>query len=423
MLCHFVRRRRLQAIGMAALMAIGGAYSLASVDWCGRWERTPPKLIASSRATGELRAGAAAVQVDPPWPVTIAGYGPGRPTTSRATHPLFARALVLQVGEVKAAIVSLDVLLVPEAVVEEVRTRSGLADAWVVATHSHSSFGGYDPRPLAELAGTGWYREAAKNALVRAAAEALQEATQRLGTVQLEVGSADAGLCRPRTGTSCDGRLSRLVLTHEGAPIGEWLVLAAHPTLIARKPEAVDPDYPGAFAERRLASDAGVALVLQGSGGNASAPADSTPGGFAEQLEKALPALTAVEQPIELAIARVKVSLPHPDAARLVPGFSRVPATNFVCLSAAREAEVSVLRLGSLAWVAAPVEASDESGARLEKAAQAQRLVSLANGYLGYLETSARVAEAGGESKRQYYASGMLEAIEEGARVAAAAVR
>lgn len=403
---------------MAALMAVGGAYAIASWDWCGRWDRAPAQLVSSARSDAPLHAGAAQVELDPPWPVTVAGYGPMRPEASRAARPLKARALVLQAGDVKAAIVSLDLLLVPQPIVDEVREKSGLKDAWVVATHSHSSIGGYDARPLAELAGTGWYRASAKAAVVRAAVEALQQAAVNVVPAQVSVGEVEADLCRPRTADACDRRLTRLALTtHAGAPIAEAIVLAAHPTLVPRKTAVADPDYPGALAEAR---DAGVTLVLQGAGGNASAQG-TAPGPFAEAVAAKLPAGAPIEG--GLAIARATVALPHPDAARLVPGFSRVPATNFVCLDAARTAEVAALRVGPVVWVSVPVEASAASGAALEQAAGAGRLVSLAHGYLGYLEPAEVVAAGGGESKRQYYGAGLAESLAEAAVLAGKAVR
>lgn len=408
---------------MTVLLAIGGAYALASWDWCGRWVLEPARLVSSARATGELKAGAAMVLLDPPWPVTVAGYGPMRPTASQANRPLAARAVVLQVGEVKAAIVALDVLLIPDAVVSEVRAKSGLADAWVVATHTHSSFGGYDDRPLAQLAGTGLFRESAKSALVRAAVEALGKASAAVAPARLQLGSAEAALCRPRTGDSCDRRLTRMAISTDAGPIAEWLVLAAHPTLVPRKAEAVDPDYPGALADRRLTAHAGVSLVLQGAGGNASAPAGQTAVTFAQAIDPQLPPMEFLEHPLELAVARARVTLPHPDASRLVPSFSRVAASNFVCLSAAREAELSVLRLGKMVWMSAPIEASQAAGASLEAAARADRLISVANGYLGYVEPANVVAEGGGESRKQYYGAGMLGALEEAAKIAGDAVR
>ncbi len=408
---------------MTALLAIGGAYALASWDWCGRWIVEPPNLVSSQRATGELNAGAARVRLNPPWPVTVAGYGPMRPSASRANRPLEARAVVVQVGAVKAAVVTLDVLLIPDGVVNEVRTLSGHPQAWVVATHSHSSLGGYDNRPLAELAGTGLYRESAKNALVRAAVEALALATKSLMPARMELGSAQASLCRPRSGDACDRRITRMTLTAAQGPIAEWLVMAAHPTLIPRKVDALDPDYPGALAERRHAADAGVTLLMQGAVGNASAPADQTAGAFAEMIERQLPATIEVLPPFELAISSARVTLPHPDASRLVPSFSRVAASNFVCLSASREAEVGVIRLGPMVWLSAPVEASQPTGARLEAAAGAHRLVGLANGYLGYLEPSEVVAKGSGESRKQYYGPGMLDALEGAAKLAGDAAR
>ena len=163
----------------------------------------------------------------------------------------------------------------------------------------------------------GLYRASAKNALVRATAvEALQQAKGRMRSAQVELGAADERLCAARSSKACDGHLSRLSISSAGEPIGEWLVLAAHPTSIRKRNR--DPDYPGALAERRLQADAGVALVLQGSGGNASVPAGATPVEFAAQVESKAPAALALA-PSDSAGGLSRVSLPHPDAARLVP--------------------------------------------------------------------------------------------------------
>ncbi len=411
---------------MAALLAAGGAYAIASFDWCGRWEPSPPVLLEGAWSKAPLKAGSARVEISPPWPVTVAGYGPPRPSASRANHPVSAQALVLEAGGLSLAVVSLDLLEVPQALVERIRTGTGLEHTLVFATHAHSSLGGFDPRPLAQLAGVGGYREANARAIESAAVEAVKKARARLLPAQLSTAHGDDELCWARTGTECDRRLDRVAITAlDGTTVGELWLVGAHPTLLPRKVETLDPDYPGQAALGR--PDAGVTLVAQGAGGNATAGAGEGENAstFARRVEQAVTKLPlgAAEADTTLGLARVRVALPHPDGARLVPSISRAMATNFVCLSAEREAEIWALRLGDRTLLALPVEPSLPAGKALEEAAQADRVLSLANGYLGYLEQKDVVEARQGESRRQYYAPEMFEVLRQGAALAGATVR
>jgi len=411
---------------MTTLLAAGGAYAIASYDWCGRWELSPPVLLEGAWAKAPLKAGSARVEIAPPWPVTVAGYGPPRSEASRANHPVSAQALVLEAGGLTVALVGVDLLEVPQSLVERIRTQAGLEHTLVFATHAHSSMGGFDQRPLAQLAGVGRYRESNARAIESAAVEAVKKARARMQPAQLSTAHGDDELCWARTGTECDRRLDRVAVTAlDGATVGELWLVGAHPTLVPRKVETLDPDYPGQAALGR--PDAGVTLVAQGAGGNATAGAGEGENAttFARRVEQVvtrLPLPTA-EADTALGLARVRVALPHPDGARLVPSISRAMATNFVCVSAEREAEVWALKLGDRTLLVLPVEPSYPAGKALEEAAQADRVFSLANGYLGYLEPKEVVDARQGESRRQYYGPEMFEALKSAAALAGATVR
>src|SRR5262245_5192132 len=68
-------RRRLLVAGLALLFVMGGAYALASWDWCGPWAEAPAVMEASAVDHGPLRAGAARTSVTVPFPIVSAGYG------------------------------------------------------------------------------------------------------------------------------------------------------------------------------------------------------------------------------------------------------------------------------------------------------------------------------------------------------------
>jgi neutral ceramidase len=414
------------------LLTVGAAYALASWNWCGRWEESAPVLSGQVKAQGPLRAGAARVDLVPFYPAVVAGYPPPRPEASQANPPLHARAVVLQVGEARVGLVSVELLSVTAPLVEQIRSRAsdlGLNGVLVFATHAHSSFGGYDSRLVAQLVGTGRYRESSVNAVVSAANQALHQATAALTDVTLEVGqAADPALVVSRSGGETpDGALTRVVLRGGSGPVAELLLFAAHPTLVPRQREYVDPDYPGRLSELREAQGA-VVLVLQGAVGNASVAFNEGQGveravGFAQAVsslaEKAAPLASA--NPVRLALARAEVALPRPDASRLVPAFTRAAGNNLLCNSASRTAEVSALALGPLELLALPGEPTTGAGRVLRQSTGATGVLGLASDYVGYVETPELVAEAAGESKRQYYGATLLDRLGAAAQLAAEA--
>ncbi|MHB8872992.1 MAG: neutral/alkaline non-lysosomal ceramidase N-terminal domain-containing protein [Myxococcaceae bacterium] len=411
---------------MATLLATGGMYAIGSYDWCGRWPSAEPQLLGVGTAEGALFAGAAKVELQPPYPVVVAGYSPPRPEVKEARAPLYARAVVFRVEAVKVALVSVDLLTLPAPLAEEIRGRAaglGLGELWVSATHAHSSFGGYDARTVSELAGTGRYRDGSRAAVVEAAVKALGEADASLRPASLGLGEGrPTELTSPRSGEVVDQRLTRLSVRGEGGPIAELVVFAAHPTLVSGKTGALDADWPGALAGREDAK-AGVTLVLQGAVGNVSV-ADPTggPEAFAGKLFEVLQAVALEAQagPVRLGYCRVSVALPRPDSSRVpgVPALLRAAGDNFLCSSAPRHAEVSGLVLGPLSLLGVPVEPTLASARTLEAAAGTHRSVALANGYLGYLEPVAVVAAGGGESKRQYFAAGLETELARAAKLA-----
>jgi hypothetical protein len=424
-------RHWLRTLLPLTLLTVGSAYSLASWNWCGRWGERAPVVLAQAGAEGPLKAGAAKVPLAPPYPVVVAGYGPPRPEASQADVSPQARAVVLAAGDLKVGLVSLELLLVTDELVAAVRERAaglGLQHILVVATHAHSSFGGYDSRLVSQLVGTGRFRKAALEAAVAGASEALRQSVVRLAEVSLEVGEArEPGLVRSRSGgEDPDGALTRAVLRGAQGPVAELLVFAAHPTVVPRKRDFVDPDWPGRLSLLRE-ERGGVTLVLQGAGGNVSVAFDEGEGvekvlGYARAVaglaERAAPVAAGSAR---LAFARVEVALPRPDASRLVPSYSRAAGDNFLCASSSRTAEVGALTLGPLELLMLPGEPTVGAGAALVRRTGATGVLGLVDGYVGYVETPERVRAGEGESRRQYFGPALLERLATGADEAARA--
>lgn len=411
---------------MAALLATGGAYALASIRWCRVPEPKAPALQVVAAARDPLKVGAGKVALDPPLPSVVAGYGPPRSVANRVNHPLHARALVFESGPVTLGVVALDTLLVPADLARDVRAAAGLTDTWVVATHTHSSFGGHDERWTAQLAATGRPNASARAALVQGAVEALRRARADLRPAAVAAGVLPrAEVSTPRSGAASDERLLRLAFEGSAGTVGELLVASAHPTLVPRRTESLDPDWPGDAAAGREAAGTQVTLVLQAAGGNARAALrdGESAQAYAERVAGQAAGAPVLALPGEgLAVARVQVTLPRVDSSRLVPGFGRNPGDNFLCLDADQTAEVAVARVGGATLLAVPAEVTLDSALQLEPAAGADRVLSLAGGYLGYVEPAATVGQRGGESRRQYYAPELLDVLVQGATAAAQAL-
>jgi neutral ceramidase len=414
-------KRRFAVFLASAVLSLGLAWLAASRDWCGPGQAGAPSPVERRSARGLLRVGVGLRPLLPRYPIVVAGYGPWRSQAAESTG-LAARATVLEVRGVRFGWVVFDTLLVPTSLVRAVRADRDFP-VWVTAAHTHSSLGAYDRRPASQAAAVGTFRADAETLLVAAAREALDAAIASLAPATLEVtGAPSQDLSYARSGDSVDSLLTRLrFVGAAGAPLAQWLILSAHPTLVDRRTTRLDADYPGRVATR--AERAGpLTFVLQGAGGNASANLGDGEAldGYADRVRASFDALapSPAAEEVELTVASTTVGLPHPDGSRLVSASAwvRAPIENALCLRAEPALEVSTLRLGSVTLLAVPLEPAHRAGAQLATAAGATRVVGNTNGYLGYVETAAAVEQSTGEAHHQYFGPELLSLLEAAAQ-------
>ncbi len=422
-----MRPLRRAALLLGALLLAGLCLLAGLWDVCAGRPARPPQVQLLAHAEGALLAGAASQPLGVPLPTAVAGYGIPRANTSAVAFPVRASALVVEAGQVRVGLVTLDVLVGDaglETAIRQATTGLGLTELWVAVTHTHSGPGGYASNLLVQVAGTGLLHRRTREAVVAAAAAALRDAYQARRPVSLRFGETSLPeLVGAREAPQdVDARLSRLVFEGEAKPVAQLLVFACHPTLVARPPGGLDPDWPGRLAEAEEARGHGVTLVLQGAVGNVSpAPQWDNPQrltGFVQTLASASDALALVNVPAGLGVARVAVDLPGPDAQRLVPRRFRPLADNVLCAAAPSGAAVELLWFGPLVLLGVPAEPSGAAGRVLEEAAGARRVVSLVNGYFGYVETPQHLERDEGEAQRQLLGGRFLEALTRAAQAA-----
>jgi len=405
-----------------ALDALTGALVIAAVVFGALslpWRSAPPEGPAevTSRASGKglLLAGAAVRPLGlGPAPV-IGGFPRWRWAAEGVLDPVTARALVLGEPGIRVALVSVEVLIIPDALEAAVRARLAdlRLDALVLAaTHTHSGPGGYWDSFIGGRAATGPYDPAVFAGLVDDVVAVVREAHRALAPASLSVMRGRVqGLVRNRNGGPAGGGLLVARLTRpSGETVAELLRFTAHPTFLGKANRKISGDWPG----RLLASGVrGPRLFFQGAIGDQSIqlPPGAVRAGelehvaYARLLDDTVNAMATgpADPSPRLSAARATVQLP-----RLSPG--AVPAALW---PAARTllggtmpttAAVTAIRLGPLLLVATPAEPSELVGLNWRLVAgDGAVTLALANGYIGYVEEGEAFAAGAGEVRRSYY--------------------
>ncbi len=413
-----------------ALVAVAALCVAATVPLHGERLREPPRLVSSAHAEGPLEVGAAAVALDVEPGTPVAGFPRLHWASLGVRDAPMARAAVLSEPGFSAALVSVDILLVPAALRRAVEARVAdlkLGALVVAATHTHSGPGGYWRDPLGEWFGTGPYDEARRDALAARIAEAVRLAATARAPATLSAARARLpGLASNRDGGEVDGRLLVLrAATPEGKVVAQVVVYPAHATVADSKARLISADWPGALA-RELP---GVAVVLQGAVGDQTWHLDpgkaSGPEAYAHELASEIGRLAFApgEARPPLGAATAEVTLPAPSFGA-VPRFLDRLLANLLWRWLPERSSVTALRAGPVLLLAVPAEPSEAVGRRWRQAlGDDSEVVSLAGDYLGYVETPQRVRARVGEAKRTYLGPDLAFVLGEGLVAAQQALR
>jgi hypothetical protein len=397
----------------------------ASLPWHAARPDAPPRVIRAGEGVGALRAGASQVAFDLPPGVPIAGFARLSYRSEGVRDPVGARALVLAVPGLKVALVSAEILLVPEpleAAVAAAVADLGLGGLVIAATHTHAGPGGFWRHSLGERLATGPYDPRAAEAVAAGIAAAIRRADAALAPARVAVARGVAeDLARSRSGGAEAAWLTALrVERPDGAPVAEVVVFPAHATILGKENRRLSGDWPGPFM---AGGGRGVRLFVEGALGDQSVdgPASATPEAFARALSERVAALPAgaPDAAPALAYAVVEVSLPGALPAA-VPAPLRRAARNLAHGLFPATARVEALRIGEALLVAVPAEpVASVASAWRAGLPPGTEIVSLAGGYLGYVEVPERMAAGDGESVRTYFGPGLAVRLGEAARLAA----
>jgi neutral ceramidase len=246
--------------------------------------------FSSSQAADVLKGGAAKTDITPPTGFAMWGYGARHDLPSDGVlDPLYARALVLEVGKERIAIVSLDLGRAPtrqsmETIRAKVKKATDIDHLFLVASHTHHG-------PVLELDKWPSAQKPYVRELEQKLADVIAEAAKAVRPARLGIASKDVPFTRNRHSKRDDKPVDKELLVSrvedlEGKPIAHAVNFAAHPTMQEGKVLRFSADYPGAMAAVVEKETNAPCLFLQGAAGDLSANAGeySGPEKFGKRL-------------------------------------------------------------------------------------------------------------------------------------------
>ncbi|GAB3532287.1 neutral/alkaline non-lysosomal ceramidase N-terminal domain-containing protein [Pontibacter brevis] len=359
----------------------------------------PPTVM-----TGDtLEVGWAKLNITPSAPAPLAGYGKRLGMDYEEVHDTaWVRTFAFDNGQAEAYFVSLDLLIVPMLVLQELEKeypKRGLKpeQVYLSATHSHSSFGGWGRRIGVKIM-SGEYESEIVRHLTQQILQSIELARQNLKPTRIGYGSTDASsLVKNRLTKSRQDRDTALRFLKFERPDGTAAVLSffsAHPTTLPSMQPVLSRDYPGVLVDE-LEVRVGFAAFSAGAVGSHSPvffqrePFEGT-----EEVGERLATILRHElHQVETSYTRTlgynRTPLLLPDPQWRISENLRLAPTLFNWLFGKHPAYVTSLQLGDIVLLGAPADYSGEFMDELEHTASQKDLnviaTSFNGGYIGYV--------------------------------------
>jgi hypothetical protein len=257
-----------------------------------------PAAVQTAGDASGFQVGFASRDVTPQKPAPMWGYGARHDRLSEGIlDPLYAKAIVIQAGNDRLAIVGLDLGRGPtkpmmETIRREIEEKAGIRHVLISGSHTHHG-------PVIELVdqegfGKGKFDDAVaySGMLPGLIVEAILEAAKNLEPARLGIAAKDVTLNRNRhtkqTPKATDPMLAVLRLDNgEGKPLAILANFAAHPVTTDAKILKFSADYPGFMMNRVESALETKCVFMQGASGDMSVnprEGNSGPKAFGEDL-------------------------------------------------------------------------------------------------------------------------------------------
>lgn len=345
--------------------------------------------------------GFAKVNITPSKPVSTAGYGSRMGKKYLQVHDsIYVRAMVVDNGTEKVAIVSADLLIIPPAVTKILGEKLSvigfsLDNTYLAATHSHNSIGHWGEGATRIIYGR--YEDSVVSFIADGIVNSIRRANDNLLPSRIMSGSVaipDAVDNRLIDGGPEDPYL-RVIEVHRSDSSKNVLVsYAAHATCLSQRTLELSRDYPGMLVDNLENRGYTFAMFLAGAVGShrASAPVDNwrCMEWMSEKISDAFLAGRSQLQLVSdssLIMGRFQLPLSDPQV-KISKGW-KVRAWLFRAAFGEYESFLTVLRLGDVVMLGTPCDFSGEFSAPLDSLADTMGMeamvTSFNGGYIGYV--------------------------------------
>lgn len=402
-------------LGLVLFIFLFLAVSLAPVDdtpyrrmpYYAQTKQRLDQLSAPPRAKSLIRAGWSKVNITPPYTTPTGGYGVRRGKHWRVvSDSIFARAIVLDNGSTRVAVVSLDLLITPPTVTEALKKRlPGLGLRWenvyMGAIHSHNSVGGWAPGLVGQLI-AGEYDEKIVTRITNGVLTAIRNAQAGMAPVKIGYGQTDASdyitnrIAHSGPTRALDGQIRLLKLEKQRGESALLCTFAGHATLFnGDNSDYLSRDYPGSLVDRLEKTSADFALFMAGAVGSTGPRARGTTdfeeirnyaGDLALRIERTVPQIpTRPDSTLAMLTLPLDLREPHPR----VIGNWRVRPWLFYAIYGDYPSDLKALRIGKTVLLGTPCDFSGEFMADFTSLAAKQgvnlTITSFDGGYIGYV--------------------------------------
>ena len=397
-----------------------------------------------------IEANVAVIKLTPPLEMgyTLGGYGARMSKPAKGIHDdIWAKALVLNDGGKKYAIITLDILGLPPNVKPQVIEKLN-QEGWteenimLLPSHSHTSLEMFalNDKNIFNLAPIGIFQPQLLDFVVQSLADLIKAADQDLKPVKIGTQSKQIkGLNRNRRGEPfIDNTLTVTRIEHlNGKPMTVLVNWTGHPTIMDEHDMYVSGGWPG-YLQRELEGWIGqsvVAMYYNGAEGDQSVIAEAA-GSHFEKAEKygrtmAVNVLKIYENidpsdDIPFGYNYKIITLPDKEAH---PGFMETGGKEYgldeeninILLNQVFPAQTSIgaCRLGDLLIVGAPGELSAELGLNVKdnlktRGIQYPAIGGLANQWISYILSENEYHKSGYEASTSFYGKDLGKVIVRG---------
>jgi hypothetical protein len=221
-----------------------------------------------------LSVGVGQKEITPPIGTPSAGYIAPERKMDGVHDPLLATAVVIDTGEKKIAICSVDHLGFDHRLIEEIKAKVAGIEVIVASSHTHSGTGGYLDIPLIGEMLAGPFNPKIKEMLVERTSQAILEGASQLQEAKVGIAYGHVqGLNHFRSSwpegmTPPDDLAIIKFASKEGKTLALIYNYAVHPTTLSAKNTLYSADFVGYARDKIQKELGGTALFINGAQGD-----------------------------------------------------------------------------------------------------------------------------------------------------------